>query len=114
MTAQGSKWMPEIKWERTVSLGNLLSIATVLVAVIYGWTRMESEVGALRSANARLEAEFVKLNARADVLNTKMTDSERETVRVLTRVETTLAGLQMAITRLERLAERVDNQGGRQ
>lgn len=113
MTKQGATWVPEIKWERTVSLGNILSIATVLVAVIYGWTRMESEVGALRAANARLEAEFVKLNARTDVLTTKMSDAERETVRVLTRVETSLTGLQNAITRLERLAERSDLKGPR-
>lgn len=108
----GAKWMPKVEWDGwRINLGHVLTIVTIIGGLLVGWNDMQSERAVQRAVNARYEKDLALLTARADVLAAKMTDSERETVRVMTRVETTLSGLQNAIARLERLAEREDNRG---
>lgn len=69
--------MPDIKWSSQLSLGNILTIVTMLLALATGWQAMKSEVlaqvGRLDRAEARIAAvEQTQRQAAADLADQRL------------------------------------------
>lgn len=92
--------MPQIRWTGwDVNFGHLLTIITVVVGIVVGWTTMQKDVESLR-------ADVLALKARDDAMTTRMAEADREMVRVMTRLETQLLAITATLTRLERRIDR--------
>lgn len=81
--------------DMNMSLGNMITIGTLLVAIVFGWANFRSDIEANRTATA---ANTVRIE-RLEIQSSEMKDR-------LTRMEVTLQNVAMQIDRAIRLLEK--------
>jgi len=76
-----------------ISIGNILSIGTVVVGLAIGWQALSSTVGEVERKVARLEIE-------ADKLRDKVTLNELTTQKALTEIQSEMHYIHQSLDRL--------------
>lgn len=84
-----------IDLDMKMSLGNMITIGTLLVAIVFGWANFRSDIESNRSATA---ANTIRIE-RLEIQSGEMKDR-------LTRMEVTLQNVSMQIDRAVRLLEK--------
>lgn len=78
-----------------ISVGNLLSIATVIVGLAMGWQALSSSV-------AEMERKVTKIEIEADKLRDHVTANELTTQKTLTEIQTDMHYVRQALDQLTR------------
>lgn len=92
MSAAGEKqpW-----FDHRMSIGNLITIGTVLVAIIYGWASFDGRLAAM-------ESEMARATGRLDRLENERTDLHTRVIRIEEKISTQNDTLQRILRNTER------------
>ena len=78
-----------------ISLGNLLTLAAMLVGLALGWQALSSSV-------AEMERKVTKIEIEADKLRDRVTANELTTQKTLTEIQTDMRYVRQALDQLTR------------
>lgn len=110
------------KWlDPKISLGNILTIATALVAIVAGWVevkadnrRQDTELAALRRADDELKlsvkeaatglrSDILEIKTRSDLILEKLVEKQQSTTERVVRVETKIDEVLKAVIAQKRM-----------
>lgn len=87
------------RWDGTISLGNVLSIATVLCAGAVGAATFGAKVGTLERDQARLEVRMTAAELAAVALRADLNDLQRTTAVDIATIRQDIGYIRSAIDR---------------
>lgn len=100
MTAGG------IQFDKSISLGNVLTILGMIVAGAMAWGALTSQAAADRKKLEVLEQRVERLAQSDEALRVSQANIEREMVRAITRLETLIGAMHIDLQRIGRVVER--------
>ena len=98
--------MAGVQFDKSISLGNLLTIVGMIVAGSMAWGALNAQAAADRKKLEILEQRVERLQASDEALRAAQANQEREFVRAVTRLETLLSAMHTDLQRISRNVER--------
>jgi|GEM_PF-3634652 len=92
--------MPHIGFKKEFSLGNLLSIITIVASLFVAWKTLTGTVEANSKEIGHLDARLSRLEDQFELAMTKITDERVEQTKRLSEIGTDLRLLRQAVDRL--------------
>lgn len=89
--------MPRIDWKFDVSLGNMISVATIIVSITAGWVALQSQSEAQADRLTKLETRVSGAENRAE-LSAREAQTERvRLTEILSELRTDIRYLRRAV-----------------
>ncbi|WP_319495996.1 hypothetical protein [uncultured Cohaesibacter sp.] len=92
--------MPQIRFNSDLSLGNLLTLLTLLVGMASGWQIMASSIQENRRMIDTLSTRIEKSEGKIDTTIKNLSDERVELARALAELKTELRNLKDAVASL--------------
>jgi hypothetical protein len=98
--------MPAFRWTGwELNFGNVLTIAVIVFGLVAGYVTMQSDIAYMRERQAVSDARVARLETRQEAASAASAVIERDTVRILARLEAELNAIRSSLSRLERQAD---------
>jgi hypothetical protein len=98
--------MPAFRWTGwEINFGHILTIGVMVFGLFAGYVTMQSDVSQLRERQVATDARLARIETKAEAMAAAAAITERDMVRILSRLEAELGAIRSSLGRLERQAD---------
>jgi DNA anti-recombination protein RmuC len=95
--------MPQVKFNADLSLGNIITILTLIIGFSAGWQSLNSDVQASKSAVTSLAQRVATVESKMEASSNASNDEKVKLAAALTQLQTDVQYLRVAVDELKKM-----------